>query len=155
MGCVHACSGNDNSRNVLRSKPSLHCRRLPWEGALYKWLKKVPLSLCIWYYINEVHLHFTSPVCPWPCSGARPSPRKILSCGRSEPSSRSTLKSGSLFLGHSLIGWRENLFIFQKSINLLILLFPSTCTHIDYNQSKINCLLKIYKNLSKSEISIR
>ena len=28
----------------------------PWEGALYKWLKAL-LTLCIWRYINEVHLH--------------------------------------------------------------------------------------------------
>ena len=30
--------GNGNSHNVSCSKPSLHCRKCPWEGALYKWL---------------------------------------------------------------------------------------------------------------------
>ena len=32
--------GNGNSRNVSCSKPSLHCRKRPWEGALYKWLTR-------------------------------------------------------------------------------------------------------------------
>ena len=40
MGCVPAHGGNGNSRNVSRSKPSLHCHKRPWEGALYKWLTK-------------------------------------------------------------------------------------------------------------------
>ena len=31
---------NGNSRNVSCSKPSLHCRKRPWEGALYKWLTR-------------------------------------------------------------------------------------------------------------------
>ena len=34
MGCFPAYGGNDNSRNVSCSKPSLHCRKRPWEGAL-------------------------------------------------------------------------------------------------------------------------
>ena len=37
MGCVPACGGNGNSRNVSCSKPSLLCRQRLWEGALYKW----------------------------------------------------------------------------------------------------------------------
>ena len=37
-GYVPAYGGNGNSRNVSCSKPSLHCRKRPWEGALYKWL---------------------------------------------------------------------------------------------------------------------
>ena len=40
MGYVPACGGNGNSRNVSCSKPSLHCRKSPWEEALYKWLTK-------------------------------------------------------------------------------------------------------------------
>ena len=40
MGYVHAYAINGNSRNVSRSKPSLHCRKRPWEGALHKWLTK-------------------------------------------------------------------------------------------------------------------
>ena len=56
MGYVPAQGGNGNSRNVSCSKPSLHRRKRPWEGALYKWLK-APLTLCIWRYINELHLH--------------------------------------------------------------------------------------------------
>ena len=40
MGCVTACGGNGNSRNVSCSKPSLHCYKRPREGALYKWLTK-------------------------------------------------------------------------------------------------------------------
>ena len=40
MGRGPAYGGNDNSRNVSCSKPSLHCLQLPWEGALYKWLTK-------------------------------------------------------------------------------------------------------------------
>ena len=55
MGYVPAYGGNGNSRNVLCSKPSLHCRKRPWGGALYKWLKAPP-TLCIWRYINELHL---------------------------------------------------------------------------------------------------
>ena len=35
-----AYSGNGNSRSVLCSKPSLHCCKRPWEGALYEWLTK-------------------------------------------------------------------------------------------------------------------
>ena len=35
MGCVPARGGNGDSRNVSRSKPSLNCRKRPWEGALY------------------------------------------------------------------------------------------------------------------------
>ena len=34
---IPACSSNGNSRNVSRSKPSLHCHKRPREGALYKW----------------------------------------------------------------------------------------------------------------------
>ena len=40
MGYVPAHGGNGNSRNVSRSKPSLHCRKRPWEGALDKWLTR-------------------------------------------------------------------------------------------------------------------
>ena len=40
MGCIPAHGGNGNSRNVSCSKPSLHCRKRPWEGALYKWLTR-------------------------------------------------------------------------------------------------------------------
>ena len=36
--CVPAHGGSGNSRNVSCSKPSLHCRKHPWEGALNKWL---------------------------------------------------------------------------------------------------------------------
>ena len=39
-GCVPAYGGNGNSRNVSCSKPSLHCCKRPWEGALYKWLTR-------------------------------------------------------------------------------------------------------------------
>ena len=38
MGYIPANGGN--SRNVSSSKPSLHCHRRPWDGALYKWLTK-------------------------------------------------------------------------------------------------------------------
>ena len=38
MGYVPAYGGNVDGRNV--SKPSLHCRKRPWEGALYKWLTR-------------------------------------------------------------------------------------------------------------------
>ena len=40
MGYVPEFGGNGNSRNVSFSKPSLHCRKRPWEGALYKWLTR-------------------------------------------------------------------------------------------------------------------
>ena len=40
MGCVPEYDGNGNSRNVSCSKPSLHCHKRPWEGALYKWLTR-------------------------------------------------------------------------------------------------------------------
>ena len=40
MGYVPAYGGNGNSRNVSCSKPSLHCRKRPWEGALCKWLTR-------------------------------------------------------------------------------------------------------------------
>ena len=40
MGCVPACGGNGNSRNASCSKPGLHFRKRPWEGALYKWLTR-------------------------------------------------------------------------------------------------------------------
>ena len=40
MGYVPAYGGNGNSRNVSCSKPSLHCHKRPWEGALYKWLTR-------------------------------------------------------------------------------------------------------------------
>ena len=40
MGYVPGCGGNGNSRNVSCSKPSLRCRKRPWEGALYKWLTR-------------------------------------------------------------------------------------------------------------------
>ena len=40
MSCIPAYGGNDNSRNVLCSKTSLHCGKCPWEGALYKWLTR-------------------------------------------------------------------------------------------------------------------
>ena len=56
MGYIPAFGGNGNSRNVSCSKPSLHCRKRPREGALYKWLEKAPLTLCTWRYINELHL---------------------------------------------------------------------------------------------------
>ena len=39
MGYVPAYGGNGNSRNVSCSKPSLHCHKRPWEGALYKIVK--------------------------------------------------------------------------------------------------------------------
>ena len=61
MGYVPAYGGNGNSRNVSCSKPSLHCLKCPWEGALYKWLTKMkyinelhkaPLALCKWRIIN-------------------------------------------------------------------------------------------------------
>ena len=57
MGYVPAYGGNGNSRNLWCSKPSLHCHELPWEEALYKWLQKALLTLCMWRYINEPHLH--------------------------------------------------------------------------------------------------
>ena len=57
MGYVPAYGGNGNSRKVSCSKPGLHCRKRPWEGALYKWLK-APLTLCIWRYINELHQNY-------------------------------------------------------------------------------------------------
>ena len=58
MGYIPAYGDNGNSRNVSCSKPSLHCHKRPWEGALYinGW-QEAPLTLCIWRYINEVHLH--------------------------------------------------------------------------------------------------
>ena len=38
---ISACRySNGNSCNASCSKPSLHCRKRPWEGALYKWLTK-------------------------------------------------------------------------------------------------------------------
>ena len=41
MGYVPAYGGNGNSRHITScSKPSLHCRKRPWEGALYKWLTR-------------------------------------------------------------------------------------------------------------------
>ena len=40
MGYFPAYGGNGNSRNVSCSIPSLHCRKRPWEGALYKWLTR-------------------------------------------------------------------------------------------------------------------
>ena len=40
MGYVPAHVGNGNSRNVSCSKPSLHCRKRSWEGALCDWLTK-------------------------------------------------------------------------------------------------------------------
>ena len=40
MGYVPAYGGKSSSRNVSCSKPSLHCRKRPWEGVLYKWLTK-------------------------------------------------------------------------------------------------------------------
>ena len=40
MGRVPTYGGNGDSRNVSCSKPSLHCRKRPREGALYKWLTK-------------------------------------------------------------------------------------------------------------------
>ena len=52
MGYVPAYDGKGNSCNVSCSKPSVHCRERPWEGALYKWLK-APLTLCIWRYIMK------------------------------------------------------------------------------------------------------
>ena len=40
MGYVPAYGSNGNSRNVSCSKPSLHCHKHPWEGALCKWLTR-------------------------------------------------------------------------------------------------------------------
>ena len=40
IGCLPAYGDNDNSRDVSCSKPSLHCRKLPREGALSKWLTR-------------------------------------------------------------------------------------------------------------------
>ena len=53
-GCVPACGGNTNSRNVSCWKPSLQWHKSPWEGALHKWLTRTPLTPCIWHYINEL-----------------------------------------------------------------------------------------------------
>ena len=60
MGYLLANGGNGNSRNVSCSKPSLHCHKRPWVGALYKWLKRSAsdaMHMC--YISSEVHLHFT------------------------------------------------------------------------------------------------
>ena len=62
MGYVPAYGGNGNSRNVSCSKPSLHCRKRPWEGALYKWLSAfdaMHMALYKWstFYIY-IHMHF-------------------------------------------------------------------------------------------------
>ena len=59
MGCIPAYDGNGNSRNVPCSKPSLHCRKRPWEWALYKWLTKsisdaMHKALYIYIYITFV-----------------------------------------------------------------------------------------------------
>ena len=40
MGYVPSYGGDGNSRNLSCSKPGLHCRKRPWEGALYKWLTR-------------------------------------------------------------------------------------------------------------------
>ena len=53
MSCIPAYVCNGNSRNVSSSKPSLHCHKRPWEGALYKWLTRsasdaMHKALCKW-----------------------------------------------------------------------------------------------------------
>ena len=40
IGYVPAYGSNGNSRSVSCSKPSLHCRKRPCEGALHKWLTR-------------------------------------------------------------------------------------------------------------------
>ena len=49
-----AQGGNGNSRNVSCSKPGLHCRKRPWEGALYRWLTK-SASDSMHIALNELH----------------------------------------------------------------------------------------------------
>ena len=59
MGYVPAQDNNGDSRNVSCSKPSLHCRKRPWEGALYKWLTRSTFDAMhvAYIYINNDNNH--------------------------------------------------------------------------------------------------